>query len=118
MRDSGLTDAIRAAGSISELARRVGISQPAVTNWRRVPADRILAVEAATGVSRIRLRPDLYREAPMAADVDEIDAARAQQYALLATLLARAPDAGLLRRIARLSGEATPLGEAQRALAQ
>jgi len=60
MRDLGLRAAIEAAGGVSELARRVGISQPSVSNWDKVPAERVLAVETATGVSRIRLRPDLY----------------------------------------------------------
>ena len=62
MADSGLEEAIRAAGGITELARRIGISQPSVSSWDRVPAGRILSVEAATGVPRAILRPDLYRE--------------------------------------------------------
>ena len=69
MRDLGLTEAINAAGGVTELARRIGISQPSVTNWDRVPADRVVAVEQATGVARMRLRPDLYGEAAMASDV-------------------------------------------------
>src|SRR6516162_2304455 len=50
--------------------------------------------------------------------MDEIDIARAQEYALLATLLARAPDAQLLSRLAGLQGDATPLGLAHVALAE
>ena len=114
MRDPGLSEAIRAVGGVSELARRIGISQPSVSNWDKVPAERVLAVEAASGVARVRLRPDLYREP--AATVDEIDLARAQEYALLAALLARAPDAQLLQRLSRLGGEASPLGLAHAAL--
>src|SRR5581483_6645616 len=117
MRDPGLQEAIRAVGSVSELARRIGISQPSVSNWDRVPAERVLAVESATGVSRAVLRPDLF-SAPLSDDVDEIDAARAQEYALLSALLARAPDAGLLTRLAGLRGDASPLGVAHAALAQ
>jgi TorA maturation chaperone TorD len=49
---------------------------------------------------------------------DEVDAARAGEYALLARLLARAPDAVLLARIAKLHGDATPLGVAHASLAQ
>jgi molybdopterin-guanine dinucleotide biosynthesis protein B len=60
VRDVGLHEAIQAAGGVTELARRIGIAQPSVSNWDRVPADRVIAVEAATGVSRRRLRPDLY----------------------------------------------------------
>lgn len=117
MRDMGLSEAIHAVGGVSELARRIGISQPAVTNWGRVPAERVLAVEAVSGVPRVRLRPDLYREQPMS-EVDEIDAARAQEYALLSALLVRAPDARLLGRLAKLEGDETPLGRAHRALAE
>ncbi len=116
MRDSGLQEAIRAAGSVSELARRIGISQPSVSNWDRIPADRVLSVESATGVSRAVLRPDLF-VTPAGGDIDEVDAARAQEYALLSVLLARAPDAALLKRLATLRGDASPLGMAHAALA-
>src|SRR6188474_309543 len=117
MRDPGLSAAIQAVGGVSELARRIGISQPSVSNWDKVPAERVLAVEAATGVARVRLRPDLYQEPP-ASEVDEIDLARSREYALLSALLARAPDADLLARLARLGGDASPLGVAHVALAE
>lgn len=51
-------------------------------------------------------------------ELDEVDTARAQEYALLGTLLARAPDAVLLGRIAALRGDDTPLGMAHSALAE
>ena len=117
MRDPGLSAAIQAVGGVSELARRVGISQPSVSNWDKVPAERVLAVESATGVPRVRLRPDLYREQPTA-NVDEVDLARSQEYALLSALLARAPDADRIARIARIGGDASPLGVAHIALAE
>ena len=104
MRDPGLEEAVRAVGGVSELARQIGISQPSVSNWNRVPAERVLIVEAATGVDRKVLRPDLYREPEHSQPApDEVAAARAQEYALLATLLARAPDAELLASLARLA---------------
>jgi TorA maturation chaperone TorD len=114
--DPGLETAIRTAGGITELARRIGISQPSVSNWTRVPAERVLSVEAATGVPREILRPDIYG-APLDRR-DEVDAARADEYALLGALLASPPDATLLKRLARLRGDETPLGVAHRALAQ
>lgn len=117
MRDQGLAQAIRAIGGVSELVRQIGIPQPSISNWNRVPAERVLAIEALTGVSRKILRPDLYREAIMNSEIDEVDAARAQEYALLASLLLRAPDAGLLSRLSELRGEASPLGLAHVALA-
>src|SRR6266581_3444432 len=115
MRDPGLDRAIAAAGGVGALARKIGIAQPSVSNWSRVPAERVLTVEAVTGVSREVLRPDLYGERP---GIDEVDVARAAEYALLATLLARAPDQGLLDRIAGLHGDASPLGLAHVALAE
>jgi len=122
MRDSGLEEAIRAIGGVSELARKLGISQPSVSGWNRVPAERVVAVEEATGVDRAVLRPDLYGEAVSAAaasvTLDEIDAARVRQYALLAALLLRAPNADLLNRLARLRADPSPLGLAHAALAE
>src|ERR1022692_1641374 len=107
MRDMGLDEAIRAAGGVSALARKIGISQPSISNWPRVPAERVLAVESATGIDRATLRPDLFAQATgTARDIDEVDAARAREYALLSVLLARAPDADLLRRLARIAGDA------------
>ena len=117
MRDQGLQQAIDAAGGVSELARRLGIAQPSVSNWDRIPAERVLSVEAATGVTRALLRPDLFDTTP-ARVVDEIDRARSQEYALLATLLSRAPDAEFLARLAKLGGDATPLGVAHAALGE
>jgi TorA maturation chaperone TorD len=117
MRDHGLQEAIRAVGGIGELARRLGISQPSVSNWDRVPAERVLSVEQATGVARARLRPDLFTGAARET-LDEVDSARAREYALLATLLGRSADAPLLRRLAQLRGDATPLGLAHAALGE
>src|SRR4051812_34907534 len=119
MRDPGLEEAVRAVGGVSELARQIGISQPSVSNWSRVPAERVLIVEAATGIDRKILRPDLYGGADETPDAaDDIAAARAQEYALLATLLQRAPDAPLLKSLSALRGDATPLGVAHAALAE
>jgi TorA maturation chaperone TorD len=96
----------------------LGISQPSVSNWSRIPAERVLSVEAVTGIGRSVLRPDLYRDGMMAENIDDIDAARALEYALLATLLARAPNAALLKQIGRLRGDPSPLGVAHAALAE
>lgn len=116
MRDPGLSEAIRAAGGVSELAREIGISQPSVSNWIRVPAERVVSVETATGVGRAILRPDLYGE--NGADIDEVDVERAQEYALLAMLLMRAPDAALLSKLSALRADVSPLGLAHAALAE
>lgn len=49
--------------------------------------------------------------------IDEVDRARAQEYALLATLLRRSPDAELLSNLADLAGDTSPIGLAHAALA-
>jgi TorA maturation chaperone TorD len=84
-----------------------------------VPAQGVLAVEAVTGVSRKQLWPDLYSEPAVKDDaLDPVDAARAQEYALLAALLSSPPSNELLGEIAQLRGDATPLGRAHAALAE
>jgi TorA maturation chaperone TorD len=122
MRDSGLEEAIKAAGGVAALARAIGIAQPSVSNWSRVPAERVLSVEALTDVSRFVLRPDIYGLAKdgrlvSANDVDEVDQHRAAEYGLLALLLGKAPNADTLARIATLKGDASDLGMAHIELA-
>ncbi len=57
--------AVKAAGGPSELSRKAGVSRRSVYNWMDgiTLIDPLLveAVEAATGVSRHELRPDLSR---------------------------------------------------------
>jgi TorA maturation chaperone TorD len=118
MRDPGLQQAINAAGGVSELARKIGIAQPSISNWSRIPAERVVSVEQVTGVDRALLRPDLFGGTSPVNDIDETDSARSQEYALLAALLARAPDADLLSRMAGLRGDATPFGLAHMALGE
>ena len=45
-----------------------------------------------------------------ATEVDEVDLARAAEYSLLATLLARSPDSEMLHRLSKLRGDDTFLG--------
>lgn len=63
---SALERAIDAAGSQQALADLLGIKPPSIHEWRKrgkVPAERVLAVEEATGISRYDLRPDVYGDA-------------------------------------------------------
>lgn len=59
-----LQKAVECAGSQSALARHCDVSPTAVWKWvqssKRLPAEYVLRVEAATGVSRHHLRPDIY----------------------------------------------------------
>lgn len=55
--------AIDKAGGIKALARQLGVRYQAIQQWnkrQRPPAERCLAIEQATGVSRYDLRPDIY----------------------------------------------------------
>jgi TorA maturation chaperone TorD len=129
MRDAGLEQAIRAAGGVASLARAIGIAQPSVSAWSRIPAERVLAVEALTRVHRFVLRPDLYgapedllssksqMKSEVKSEADEIDQLRAAEYGLLSLLLGKAPDADTLSRVSALKGDASDLGMAHIELA-
>jgi TorA maturation chaperone TorD len=71
------------------------------------------AIRAARGVGAVGA---LSRTISGAGAVDEIDAARAREYALLSALLRRVPDADLLARLAKLGADPSPLGVAHAAL--
>jgi TorA maturation chaperone TorD len=116
MRDDGLQLAINAVGGIAALARRLGISQPSVSNWSRVPVERLSSVESATGVSRSLLRPDLFGGEARA--IDEIDQARAREYMLLGSLLRQAPTESLMADLSRMQGDASALGLLHMSLAE
>lgn len=62
--DPVVQQAIDAAGGTAALALGLGIQAPSIYSWRRVPAVRVLAVEALTGISRHELRPDIYPREP------------------------------------------------------
>lgn len=48
------------AGGVVALSLALGLSRGAVSQWRRVPAGRVVEVSRLTGVPRVVLRPDLY----------------------------------------------------------
>lgn len=52
--------AVAAAGGPTKLAEGLGVTRSAVSQWQRIPAERVLDVERITGVPRHELRPDLY----------------------------------------------------------
>lgn len=63
MSDSALDRAIRAVGSGRDLAKVLGVSPMAVSQWKKrgIPVERVLAVVRATDgvVQAHELRPDL-----------------------------------------------------------
>lgn len=55
---TGIADAIQAAGSQKQLAAIIGCTQQHISFWKKqgfVTAERIIEVEQATGVPRARL---------------------------------------------------------------
>jgi len=61
---AALVDAVDKLGGQAATARLLGIRQPSVWRWFKVKkplgGEYVLKVEAATGISRHDLRPDLY----------------------------------------------------------
>jgi DNA-binding transcriptional regulator YdaS (Cro superfamily) len=63
MEELPICKAAKAAGGQSALARLLKVTPQAVQKMcasGRVPAERVLEIEKATGVSRHELRPDIY----------------------------------------------------------
>lgn len=63
--DTALENAKAKANGATALALRLSevgnpITSQAVSQWKRVPAGKVLAVEAITGISRHELRPDIF----------------------------------------------------------
>ena len=46
-------------GGLVALARKLGISHQSFYSWRRIPAERVIEIESATGIPRHEL-PRLY----------------------------------------------------------
>lgn len=59
-----LERAVQLAGGQLALAKKIGTTQSRVWNWlnrdSRIPAEFVIPIERATGVSRHELRPDIY----------------------------------------------------------
>jgi DNA-binding transcriptional regulator YdaS (Cro superfamily) len=52
--------AVKAIGGVVAVAKLVGISPQAVSQWDRVPAPHAAKVAAASGVPAHELRPDIF----------------------------------------------------------
>lgn len=67
--EDALALAIKRANGTSRLADLIGVTSQAISQWTRVPVERVLDVERETGVHRSAQRPDIYppEDAPMSA---------------------------------------------------
>lgn len=54
--------AIDLLGGVRKTAAECGLTTQAVYQWKQVPADKVLRIEQATGISRHELRPDVFGE--------------------------------------------------------
>ncbi len=63
-KDMSIRSIIKKAGGPSRVARLLGIHHSAVIRWENVPYERVLPLEAATGIPREELRPDLFKRTP------------------------------------------------------
>lgn len=71
MNTNPLHQAVEIAGGVQHLARVAGVRYQSVQGWLekgRPPAKRVLAIEAATGISRHALLPDVYGPEPKNAE--------------------------------------------------
>ena len=103
MSNRGTRAMIGNSGEAYEPIRKVDLAAPGFSDVSRIDdqdADSTTsAIEISSGIA-------------------DVDIARSKEYALLAALLARAPDAALLEGLAAIRGDSTPLGNAHAALAQ
>jgi len=58
--DAPLRKALKVMGSRAKLGAALGISKQTISQWKRVPAERVMQVEEVTKIPRSVLRPDLY----------------------------------------------------------
>jgi TorA maturation chaperone TorD len=121
MQDSGFNQATLqatlAAGGVNGQARKIGVSEPSLPNSNRVPAGRAVLVEGVLAGGDGAVQSGL-RGVRLVGEIDEVDAARAQEYALLSVVLRHAPNADMLNRLATLRGDTSPLGIAHAALGE
>lgn len=59
---------IAKAGGASKIAKQLNITTQAISQWARVPAERVIPIEKISGgvVTRHELRPDIYPESTAA----------------------------------------------------
>lgn len=57
---SALKRAIKIGGGPAKVSDRLGVSRTSPYSWKKCPVHHVLQLEALTGISRHRLRPDIF----------------------------------------------------------
>lgn len=69
--DNAVDMVVEKLGGVTKTARLLGVANPSViANWRargRIPPERVLEIEALSGISRHIIRPDVFGTAPIEA---------------------------------------------------
>ncbi len=60
MATSQIKEIAEKAGGVVALSLALGLSRAAVSQWKRVPIERVNDVERLTGIPRSELRPDIF----------------------------------------------------------
>lgn len=58
--DMTIKEIAKEVGGVVALSLRLGLSRGAVSQWERVPLDRVNDVARITGIPRERIRPDVF----------------------------------------------------------
>ena len=66
-RDPVIDEAADKFGGIVAMSLALGRSRGAVSQWNQVPPEHVLEIERVSGISRHRLRPDIFGPAPQTA---------------------------------------------------
>ena len=59
-RAKGLLELRKRKGLQAALAKHLGVTRQAISDWPAVPIDRLRDVEKFTGIPREKLRPDIF----------------------------------------------------------
>lgn len=113
MRDPALEAILSQRGAVTRIATALGISTAAVSQWRRVPEDRVAEVARALGVPPAEVRPDIAdpppepprREGPVLRMPSRIPLRRRRRTKVIATLGPASSSAETIERLFRAGAD-------------
>ena len=56
-----ISDVLCRAGGATALAEYLNVSRQTIYQWKRIPAARVSDISKLTGISREKLRPDIFK---------------------------------------------------------